>query len=125
MRTSLPKGLFWNIVGPPIVITVCNVLFGSQWLGWEKPENIYRRTLLDENIVGCKRIGYIFSKADTHVECSDVTSHAEIASGQGWHVEQVLFEDTPHCNHISKYRTEYVETMKSAWKAAGFKSEAP
>jgi hypothetical protein len=124
MTTSLPKGLFWQIVGPPIVLTTCNVLFSSQWLGWEKPEDMYRRTLLDKDIVSCKRICYIYSKADTHVDCDDVTSHAEIARQKGWDVEQILFEDTPHCNHISKYRAEYVDVMTTTWQSVIDKSGA-
>jgi hypothetical protein len=123
MTTSLPKGLFWQIVGPVVVIAICNILFSSQWVGWEKPENIYRRTLLDEAVVSCKRICYIFSKADTHVDCADVTSHAAIASEQGWEVRQILFEDTPHCNHISKYRAEYIDAVMSCWKEAIDKPE--
>jgi hypothetical protein len=125
MTTSLPKGLFWQIVGPVVVIAICNILFGSQWLGWEKPENVYRRTLLDGTVVNCKRICYIFSRADTHVDCADVTSHAAIASRQGWAVKQILFEDTPHCNHISKYRAEYVDAVMSCWKEAVDKPKAP
>jgi hypothetical protein len=125
MTTSLPKGLFWQIVGPPIVLVICNVLFSSQWLGWEKPEAIYRRTLLDQDIVSCKRICYIYSKADTHVDCDDVDSHADIARQKGWDVEKVLFEDTPHCNHISKYRTEYVDAMTTTWQSMIDKSGAP
>jgi hypothetical protein len=125
MTTSLPKGLFWQIVGPFVVITVCNILFSSQWLGWEKPENIYRRTLLEGSVVSCKRICYIFSKADTHVDCADVTSHADLARNQGWDVKQILFEDSPHCNHISKYRAEYVDAMMSFWGPKIDKLEAP
>ncbi|KAJ4286752.1 hypothetical protein N0V90_013004 [Kalmusia sp. IMI 367209] len=117
MLTSLPRGVFWQIVGHPVIFMTCNVLFGSQLLGWEKPESIYRRTLLDENVIACRRICYIFSEADTHVECVDVTTHAEIAEQKGWDVTQVLFEDTPHCNHISKYRAEYVDAMKRSWEA--------
>lgn len=124
MLISLPKGIFWQIIGPIVVIMICNILFGSQLLGWEKPENIYRRTLLDENVVSCRRICYIFSKADSHVEWADVTSHADVALQQGWNVEQVLFEDTPHCNHISKYKAEYVDAMRSIWVAACLKLEA-
>jgi hypothetical protein len=125
MTTSLPKGLVWQIVGPVAVIGICNILFGSQLLGAEKPENLYRRTLLDEDIVRCKRICYVFSKADTHVDYADVTSHADVARQQGWDVEEILFEDTPHCNHISKYRAEYVDAMTKTWKAVSSRSGAP
>ncbi|KAF2688136.1 indole-diterpene biosynthesis protein-like protein PaxU [Lentithecium fluviatile CBS 122367] len=123
MLTSLPKGSFWRVVGPIIVSFVINVLFGSQLLGWEKPERIYRRTLLDENTVECKRICYIFSKADTHVEWDDITSHAQDARRQGWDVGEVLFEDTPHCNHVSKYRKEYFGAIRRVWEGLSLGSE--
>ncbi|KAF2174700.1 indole-diterpene biosynthesis protein-like protein PaxU [Zopfia rhizophila CBS 207.26] len=116
MLLSLPKGIFWRIIGPIVITFVTNILFGSQLIGWEKPERIYRRTLLDENIVNCRRICYIFSKADTHVEWDDITSHAGDARRHGWDVKELLFEDTPHCNHISKYRTEYLDAIRRVWE---------
>ncbi|KAF1835912.1 hypothetical protein BDW02DRAFT_481623, partial [Decorospora gaudefroyi] len=115
MLLSLPKGLFWRIVGPIIIMFVTNVLFGSQLIGWEKPERIYRRTLLDPDFVDCKRICYGFSKADTHVDWDDITSHADDARRKGWDVQQLEFTGTPHCNHISKFRAEYFEAMARVW----------
>ncbi|KAF2473426.1 indole-diterpene biosynthesis protein-like protein PaxU [Lindgomyces ingoldianus] len=122
MLLSLPKGIFWSIIGPIVIAFVTNVLFGSQLIGWEKPERIYRRTLLDENIVDCRRICYIFSKADAHVECDDITSHADDARRHGWDVKELLFEDTPHCNHISKYRTEYFDAIRLVWEGGSLGS---
>ncbi|KAF2844642.1 indole-diterpene biosynthesis protein-like protein PaxU [Plenodomus tracheiphilus IPT5] len=116
MLISLPKGLFWRIVGPIIIMFVANLLFGSQLIGWEKPERIYRRTLLDQNLVKCRRICYAFSKADTHVDWEDITSHADDARGKGWDVKELEFDGTPHCNHISKYRAEYFEAMHRVWE---------
>ncbi|CBX91353.1 hypothetical protein IAQ61_010708 [Plenodomus lingam] len=116
MLLSLPKGLFWRIIGPIIIMFVTNVLFGSQLIGWEKPERIYRRTLLDHNLVNCRRICYAFSKADTHVDWDDITSHADDARSKGWNVRELLFHGTPHCNHISKYRDEYFEAMRRVWE---------
>ncbi|KAH7398513.1 indole-diterpene biosynthesis protein-like protein PaxU [Pyrenochaeta sp. MPI-SDFR-AT-0127] len=116
MLLSLPKGLLWHIIGPVVITFVINVLFGSQLIGWEKPERIYRRTLLDENFISCRRISYVFSKADTHVEWDDVTSHADDARQKGWDVKELMFEDTPHCNHISKYRAEYFDAVRRMWE---------
>jgi hypothetical protein len=116
MLLSLPKGLFWQFVGPVIILFVTNTLFASQLIGWEKPERIYRRTLLDAQFVDCKRICYAFSKADTHVDWDDITSHADEARDKSWDVEELEFEGTPHCNHISQYRLEYLDAMERVWK---------
>ncbi|ORY08219.1 indole-diterpene biosynthesis protein-like protein PaxU [Clohesyomyces aquaticus] len=116
MLLSLPKSLFWRIVGPIIVSFVINVLFGSQFIGWEKPERLYRRTLLDGRVVDCRRICYVFSKKDDHVDWEDVTSHAEEARGKGWEVREVECRDTEHCNHIQKYRMEYFEAVRRVWE---------
>lgn len=115
MLLSLPKGLIWRIIGPIIIVFVTNVLFGSQLIGWEKPERIYRRTLLDQKFVNCRRICYAFSKADTHVDWDDITSHAEEARQKAWDVRELEFDGTPHCNHISKYRVEYFQAMSRVW----------
>lgn len=116
MLLSLPKGLFWRIIGPIVIAFVTNALFGSQLLGWEKPERIYRKTLLDEDFVNCRRICYAFSKADTHVDWDDITSHADNARQKQWEVRELEFDGTPHCNHISKYRAEYFEAMSRVWE---------
>lgn len=116
MLLSLPKGLFWKFVGPVIILFVTNTLFASQLIGWEKPERIYRRTLLDAQFVDCKRICYAFSKADTHVDWDDITSHADEARAKRWEVRELEFEGTPHCNHISQYPIEYLDAMERVWK---------
>lgn len=116
MLLSLPKGLFWRIVGPVVIMFVANVLFGSQLVGWEKPEKIYRRTLLDAKFVDCKRICYAFSKADTHVDWDDITSHANDARRKRWNVEELEFVGTPHCNHVSKYKIQYFDAMRRVWE---------
>lgn len=116
MLLSLPKGLFWKFVGPVIILFVTNTLFASQLIGWEKPERIYRRTLLDAQFVDCKRICYAFSKADTHVDWDDITSHADEARAKTWEVRELEFEGTPHCNHISQYPLEYLGAMERVWK---------
>lgn len=116
MLLSLPKGLFWRIVGPIVIMFVTNVLFGSQLIGWEKPERIYRRTLLDQKYVNCTRICYAFSKADSHVDWDDITSHAEDARRKNWDAKELEFVGTPHCNHISKYRLEYLDAMGRVWE---------
>ncbi|KAF1845088.1 indole-diterpene biosynthesis protein-like protein PaxU [Cucurbitaria berberidis CBS 394.84] len=115
MLLSLPKGLFWRLIGPIVILFVTNVLFGSQLIGWEKPERIYRRTLLDQKFVNCRRICYAFSKADSHVDWDDITSHADDARRKNWDVKELEFADTPHCNHISKYRAEYFHAMGRVW----------
>jgi len=116
MLLSLPKGLFWRIMGPLVIAFVTNALFGSQLLGWEKPERIYRKTLLDHDFVNCRRICYAFSKADTHVDWEDITSHADDARRKQWDVRELEFDGTPHCNHISKYRAEYFQAMSCVWE---------
>ncbi|KAJ4356771.1 uncharacterized protein N0V89_004807 [Didymosphaeria variabile] len=118
MLLSLPKGLFWRIVGPIIITFVINVLFGSQLIGWEKPERIYRRTLLDARFVDCRRICYAFSKADEHVDWEDITSHADEARAKSWDVRELEFQGTPHCNHMSQYRSEYLNALERVWKGS-------
>lgn len=117
MLQSLPKGLAWRIIGPCICHFILVVLFSSVAMGrYEAPEPIIRRTLLDEKLLaGDRRICYLLSKADTHVDTEDILSHAENARNKGWQVKTVVFEDTAHCNHVAKHQTEYFDAVKAVW----------
>lgn len=120
MLLSMPKGLA-KTVGPLIAQFICVVLFTSIAIGrYEKPEEMWRRTLLDANFVTGTtkkegRICYMFSKADDHVEWQDIVEHADTARSKGWEVAEVEFEGTPHCNHFSSDADRYSGIMQKLW----------
>jgi hypothetical protein len=128
MLLSMPKGLA-KTVGPLIVHFICVVLFTSIAAGrYEKPEEMWRRTLLDEQcVLGTTgrqgRICYMFSKADQHVEWQDIVDHAELARSKGWEVAEVEFQDSAHCNHFSKDADRYFNTMRRLWNGVSLADE--
>ncbi|KAI1804892.1 hypothetical protein F4811DRAFT_256664 [Daldinia bambusicola] len=105
-----------------ILATVCihvivSLLYMSIAMGrYEAPEDYWRKAILDDRLISNKRIAYIASKADKITVWRDVSSHAEQARKKGWEVREFILEDTPHCNHISKYERLYVNTVADLWK---------
>jgi hypothetical protein len=120
MLLSMPKGLA-RTVGPLIAQFVCVVLFTSIAIGrYEKPEDMWRRTLLDAKFVTGTttkegRISYMFSKADDQVDWQDIVDHADMARSKGWEVAVFEFKDTPHCNHFSSDVDLYSGIMQRLW----------
>ncbi|KAF2035043.1 indole-diterpene biosynthesis protein-like protein PaxU [Setomelanomma holmii] len=121
MLLSMPKGLA-NTIGPVICQFILIMLFTSIAIGrYEKPETLWRRTLLDAKYVtGAKRkerrICYVYSKVDDHVEWQDIVAHADAARGNGWGVVEVEFEGTPHCNHFTSNVARYEGMMRRMWE---------
>ena len=83
-----------------------------------------RRTLINEEMLGGAssggdevkgRVCYIFSEADEQVDWMDIKDHAEEARRKGWTVQEVVFEGSGHCAHLSKDAKKYVEAMKGMW----------
>jgi hypothetical protein len=49
------------------------------------------------------------------VDWIDVHSHAEKARNKGWDVEEIIFEDTAHVNHMAKHEERYLTVVNSVW----------
>jgi hypothetical protein len=128
MLLSMPKNLR-NTLGPLIAQFICVVLYTSIAIGrYEKPEDMFRRTLVDANFVTGTtrkegRICYTFSKADDHVDWRDIVEHAEMAASKGWDVEQAEFENTAHCNHFSSDVERYSAFVRQLWQSEGFEDK--
>ncbi|EKG16601.1 hypothetical protein MPH_06182 [Macrophomina phaseolina MS6] len=125
MVLSLPKDAASRIVGPVAVHIILCLLYTFIACGrYGKPEDLIRETLLGEATVqgggqsGELRACYIFSKADKMVEWTDVTDHADTARSKGWLVKELLFEDSGHCNHLSKHEQEYFHAIQDMWKGS-------
>ena len=56
------------------------------------------------------------------VEWTDIVAHGKTARRKGWEVEELLLEDSPHCNHISKYERQYMETVQAMWEGTPVRS---
>ena len=65
----------------------------------------------------------MFSKADDHVDWSDIVDHADVARRKGWEVAEVEFADSRHCNHFKKYTTRYHEMMRRLWSGESLANE--
>ena len=85
-------------------------------MGNEAPEDYWRRSVLEEKLLTCKQVCYIASKADKLTEWRDVVSHADEARRKGWATKEIIVDDTPHCNHISKHEQAYVEAVSDVWE---------
>ncbi|KAF2836635.1 hypothetical protein M501DRAFT_1033713 [Patellaria atrata CBS 101060] len=117
MLFSLPKGFLASLLGPLAIHFILVVLFSSIAAGrYDRTEDIIRHTLLRKKMVDCRNICYIFSKSDKMVEWEDVISHTDEARGRGWLVNEICFNDTTHCNHVSKHAEQYFRAMKSVWE---------
>jgi len=122
MVLSLPKGVLTRqVIGPLVIQFILIVLYASILIGrYEAPETTIRRTLLDEKFVDNKRIAYVFSTADKMVDWTDIVGHGDEAEEKGMQVKQIMYEDTPHCNHFSKHGDEYLEVMDRVWNGKEF-----
>lgn len=135
MVRSCPAG-FARLVAAPIVHGILVLLAASIAMGrYEKPEGLIRRTLVGGEWIagrkvegeggdgkGGRRILYVFSKEDKMTWWEDVTSHAELARGEGWDVEEWCVGGTDHCNHFMGNVEEYTRRMREMWEG-GERSE--
>jgi hypothetical protein len=113
---SFPCGYPTKILTTIFVHVVISMLYMSILIGrYEPPEDYWRKSILDEELISSKKICYIASKADKMIDWKDVSSHAEEARQKGWAVREIIFEDTPHCNHISKHEEVYVNAVTNLW----------
>jgi hypothetical protein len=127
MVLSLPKDLISRVFGAVAVHVILVLLYACIACGrYEAPEDLIRRTLLDQEMVQAaaaeeskkKRACYLFSKADKMVEWTDVTDHAEDARAKGWQVEEIMFEGSGHCAHLPMHEEQYVAAVRNMWDAA-------
>ena len=61
------------------------------------------------------RACYIYSKADKMVEWTDIADHAEDARQNRWFVEEVVFDDTGHCQHYTRDEERYEGAVRLMW----------
>jgi hypothetical protein len=118
---NLPRSLLAKIIGPLVSHIICIVLYlALAYYRYTPPEDTFRNTLLDDKLIsssdgGQNRICYFASKKDKMVDWLDVRSHAEEARNKGWDVEEIIFEDTSHVNHMPKHEEQYLMVVKSVW----------
>ena len=121
---SSPGGLVFNVLGPPvfsvtILLNEISIAIGR----YQRTEEYSRNSAIDEQLLrvgepeeeGYKRICYFASKSDKMIPWEDVMSHAEEAHSEDWEVIMLMYDDTPHCNHMVKHEDEYKKTMRAAW----------
>ncbi|KAI2464164.1 hypothetical protein F4781DRAFT_85555 [Annulohypoxylon bovei var. microspora] len=113
---SFPCGFPVNLITTAFVYFTITLLYLWIAMGNEAPEDYWRKSVLDEKLINCRYICYIASKADKMTDWRDVVSHAEEARKKGWTVKEIMFNDTQHCNHISKYEETYVNAVVDVWE---------
>lgn len=143
MVYSLPKNIISRYLGNIVIHIILVLLHTEIACGLENPASLLRRTLLDENklsgrIAGedsCssgndegetataakngetgKRSCYLYSKSDQMVDWTDVRDHAAQARSNGWDVEEIMFEGSPHCGHFRMDEEKYVKAMERMWQ---------
>lgn len=125
MALSLrPKSIASRILAAVVVHCILIILYTWIACGNDNPATLMRRTLINEEMLSGAssggdevkgRVCYIFSEADEQVDWMDIKDHAEEARRKGWTVQEVVFEGSGHCAHLSKDAKKYVEAMKGMW----------
>ena len=70
------------------------------------------------SILQAGHLFYLYSKADPLVEWTDIQDHAKEARRRGWRVTEVLFEDSAHCAHISRFEERYTTVVEGMWQGS-------
>ncbi|KAI1428125.1 indole-diterpene biosynthesis protein-like protein PaxU [Xylaria sp. FL1777] len=115
ISADFPLGLIvW--VSVHILLSIVYLFFTIS--RYEAPGDRWRKSILHEKLIECKRIYYFSSVADKMTDWRDVLSHAEQARKEGWEVKEFLFHDTPHCRHVDerKYKNDYSNAVYSLWE---------
>jgi hypothetical protein len=116
---SFPSSLPVSVVAGAVVHTLLILLFLSVAVGrYENPEDMWRRSILHEKLVGTNRISYVASKADKLTDWRDVAAHAEEARSKGWEVREIIYEDSAHCNHLYKDPQAYHRVITDTWEGS-------
>ncbi|KAK7908915.1 hypothetical protein PG985_014793 [Apiospora marii] len=113
---SFPWGFPINLITTAFVHVTITLLYLWIAIGNEAPEDYWRRSVLDEKLLTCKQVCYIASKADKLTQWKDVVSHAAEARQRGWATKEIIVDDTPHCNHISKHEDTYSNAVRDVWE---------
>jgi len=119
---SLPKGFPANVLVPVACHAILILLYMNIAIGrYEVPEELFRKTILDEKLHGdprdgSHRIAYIASEADKLTQVQDVLSHSQLAKKQGWKVKELVYDGTAHCNHMAEDGQVYLDIVKSVWE---------
>lgn len=113
---SFPCGFPVNLITIAFIHVVITFLYLSIAMGqYEAPEDYWRKSILNEELLESKRICYIASKADKMTDWRDVLSHAEEGHRKSCEVKEIMFDNTSHCNHISKHEDVYVNAVTDMW----------
>ena len=132
MVLSLPKDVMSRMFGALACHCILILLYSWIACGNENPASLQRRTLLDTNtfepgwaadeqapVVAAGRVCYLFSRSDRMCLWTDVVEHAEEARAKGWQVEEIMFEQSGHCAHLSKNESQYVDAVNAIWQGTG------
>ena len=115
MVLSFPQNIAWRFLGALAIHCFLIVLVVYVACGNEYPVNLWRRTPFEESSPA-RGARYLYSKEDRMIDWTDVEQHAEEARRKGWRVEEVLFEGSGHCAHLSMDRRRYVDAVNSVWE---------
>lgn len=61
---------------------------------------------------------YLYSKTDPLVDWTDIQDHAKEARRRGWRVTDMLFEDSAHCAHMSRFEKQYTTVVEAMWQGS-------
>jgi hypothetical protein len=115
-RYSFPQQFPINVFASLLIHTILILLYASIYAGrYDHPQDYWRKSILDKNLVGSNSLCYIASKADKLTDWRDVIAHAETARSEGWDVRDIIYDDTPHCNHLNKDPQAYENAISEIW----------
>ncbi|KAJ3537974.1 hypothetical protein NM208_g6103 [Fusarium decemcellulare] len=102
-----------------VQIGASHYLIGNA-LGIENTVDRIRKRLNDETLVDLRvpRL-YLYSKVDELVDWEAVASHGLEARKKGYHVEEVVFQNSAHCAHLQEDARKYWDAVDNLVRTAG------
>lgn len=113
---ALPTAQPGRAIGAAVLYSTAKVAYALQGVGAMRSIDDYRADLNDPEIFGDARRLYLYSRIDDMIPWKDVEGHMIEASGRGYAVTGVGFEDGKHCGLVMGDERRYWDAVERAWE---------
>ncbi|KAI2969100.1 hypothetical protein CBS147323_4078 [Aspergillus niger] len=108
---ALPTAQPGRAIGAAVLYSTAKVAYALQGVGAMRSIDDYRADLIDPEIFGDARRLYLYSRIDDMIPWKDVEGHMIEASGRGYAVTGVGFEDGKH--YLGDYAPKALSLLRS------------